>query len=135
MRRYLPAGQSPDTARRGFIAGLGRAGVALGLGPAATMLRAQGTHATPPRELRGTEFDLEIAQTPVNITGQARIATAVNGQVPAPTLYWREGDTVTLRVTNRLPVTTSIHWHGLILPADMGGVAREVPATAAGAGR
>jgi FtsP/CotA-like multicopper oxidase with cupredoxin domain len=37
-------------------------------------------------------------------------------------LYWKEGDTVTIRVTNRLGVPTSIHWHGLILPADMDGV-------------
>jgi FtsP/CotA-like multicopper oxidase with cupredoxin domain len=37
-------------------------------------------------------------------------------------LYWREGDTVTIRVTNRLTVPTSIHWHGILLPANMDGV-------------
>jgi CopA family copper-resistance protein len=72
--------------------------------------------------LRGTEFDLEIGPAGVNYTGAQRIATAVNGTVPAPTLFWREGDTVTLRVTNRLPVDSSIHWHGILLPADMDGV-------------
>jgi CopA family copper-resistance protein len=72
--------------------------------------------------LRGTEFDLEIAPTSVNFTGSPQVATAVNGQVPAPALYWREGDTVTLRVTNRLPMTSSIHWHGILVPAEMDGV-------------
>jgi CopA family copper-resistance protein len=42
--------------------------------------------------------------------------------VPAPTLRWREGDQVTLRVSNALADDTSIHWHGLILPTDMDGV-------------
>lgn len=50
------------------------------------------------------------------------MATTVNGQIPAPTLRWREGDTVTLRVTNRLPVASSIHWHGILVPAEMDGV-------------
>ena len=51
-----------------------------------------------------------------------RRATVVNGQLPAPLLRWRQGDTVTLRVRNTLPVRSSIHWHGIILPADMDGV-------------
>jgi CopA family copper-resistance protein len=63
-----------------------------------------------------------VGELPVNFTGKSRIATAVNGQVPAPLLRWRQGDTVTIRVTNRLSVPTSIHWHGLIVPADMDGV-------------
>lgn len=46
----------------------------------------------------------------------------MNGSVPAPTLHWREGDTVTLRVTNTLREDTSIHWHGILLPANMDGV-------------
>src|SRR5262249_58111091 len=39
-----------------------------------------------------------------------------------PLLRWREGDVVTLRLHNRLREPTSIHWHGLIVPADMDGV-------------
>ena len=77
---------------------------------------------TQPQALHGTEFHLEIAPLPVNITGKPAIATAINGQVPAPTLYWREGDTVTLHVTNRLPDYSSVHWHGILLPANMDGV-------------
>jgi CopA family copper-resistance protein len=73
-------------------------------------------------ELSGTEFDLEIAAREVNFTGAPRAATVMNGQLPGPLLRWREGDSVTLRVTNRLSVPSSIHWHGMIVPADMDGV-------------
>lgn len=72
--------------------------------------------------LRGTEFDLVIAENPVNFTGSVRMATTINGSIPGPTLHWREGDTVTIRVTNRLREATSIHWHGIILPFQMDGV-------------
>lgn len=72
--------------------------------------------------LSGTEFNLEIGALAVNFTGQPGMATTVNGRLPAPLLRWREGDTVTLRVSNRLSAPSSIHWHGIILPADMDGV-------------
>jgi FtsP/CotA-like multicopper oxidase with cupredoxin domain len=72
--------------------------------------------------LSGTEFSLEVGALPVNLTGQPGIATVVNGRLPAPLLRWREGDRITLRVSNRLSAPTSIHWHGMIVPADMDGV-------------
>ena len=72
--------------------------------------------------LSGTEFNLEIGTLAVNFTGQPGIATVVNGRLPAPLLRWREGDAVTLRVSNRLSAPSSIHWHGVIVPADMDGV-------------
>jgi CopA family copper-resistance protein len=72
--------------------------------------------------LSGTEFNLEIGALAVNLTGQPGLATAVNGRLPAPLLRWREGDTITLRVSNRLSAPSSIHWHGMIVPADMDGV-------------
>ena len=104
--------------RRRFIQGL--AGGALLLGAHRNV--SWGAGSAEPAVLTGPEFDLTIGETPVNYTGHARMATAVNSQVPAPLLRMRQGDTVTVRVRNRLPVTTSIHWHGFILPADMDGV-------------
>jgi CopA family copper-resistance protein len=101
--------------RRRFVQGLGGGVLLLGGGP-----WSRGAAAA--RELVGPNFDLTIDELPVNFTGAARRAIAVNGQVPAPLLRMRQGDVVTIRVTNRLRETTSIHWHGFILPADMDGV-------------
>jgi len=69
-----------------------------------------------------TEYDLDVRSVEVNFTGNRRTAVAVNGQVPGPLLVWPEGETITVRVTNHLTVPTSIHWHGVIVPADMDGV-------------
>lgn len=88
-------------------------------------MRSAGFAAANPAgaaALTGTEFDLTIDELPVNFTGKRRTATAVNGRVPGPLLRWKEGDTVTIRVTNRLKAPTSIHWHGMIVPARMDGV-------------
>jgi len=111
--------------RRRFVQGLAAGGVLLGASPWFNVAEARASVPTRTGSapvLTGTEFDLTIAQTPVNFTGRTRTATTINGSIPAPTLRWREGDTVTLRVTNRLPVDTSIHWHGIILPYQMDGV-------------
>ena len=75
-----------------------------------------------PQVLSGSRFDLAYSPTPVNFTGKDRFATAINGSVPAPVLRWKEGDTVTLNVTNNLAEDTSIHWHGIILPSSQDGV-------------
>ena len=117
MRMLAPWRALPRIGRRRFVQGL--AGGTLLLGAGALFGRAQ---SASPTVLSGSQFDLSIDELAVNYTGAARIATAVNAQVPAPLLRWREGDVVTLRVTNRLPVRSSIHWHGIILPADMDGV-------------
>jgi CopA family copper-resistance protein len=105
--------------RRRFMLGAAAAGAISGI--PCLPRRALAAPSRAP-VLSGTEFQLEIGPTPINITGQPRIATAVNGQVPAPILRWREGDTVTLAVSNRLSVPTSIHWHGIRAPSPMDGV-------------
>ena len=39
-----------------------------------------------------------------------------NGQIPGPRLHIRQGDRVRINVRNRLPESTTVHWHGMILP-------------------
>ncbi|MBL4909738.1 MAG: copper resistance system multicopper oxidase [Alteromonadaceae bacterium] len=73
-------------------------------------------------ELSGTVFDLEVAPMPVNFTGLKSTATMVNGLLPGPIIRLTEGDTVTIRVTNKLAEMTTIHWHGIILDSEMDGV-------------
>ena len=109
------------TSRRTFVKGLAAGGILGGFG----LWRTPVWAVTSPglqSVLTGNEFDLFICETPVNITGSPRTAMTINGSLPGPLLRWREGETVTLRVKNRLDQDTSIHWHGIILPANMDGV-------------
>jgi FtsP/CotA-like multicopper oxidase with cupredoxin domain len=46
-----------------------------------------------------------------------------NGHVPGPTIEAVEGDRIRIYVTNNLPEATSVHWHGMLLPNGMDGVA------------
>ena len=121
MNSFFPP--PADLSRRRFVQGLALGGTVAGLG----LLRpghawAQAAHTGQPPLLSGTDFALEIGETPVNYTGAPRIATTVNNSLPGPILRWKQGTSVTLRVSNRLRVPTSIHWHGILLPFQMDGV-------------
>ncbi|MEW8067869.1 MAG: copper resistance system multicopper oxidase [Candidatus Thiodiazotropha endolucinida] len=107
--------------RRRFVKGLALGGAFTGLGFGGPVFAA-AMKQPGSQTLRGIEFDLTLAEQGVNFTGAPRVATTVNGSLPAPLLRWRVGDTVTLRVTNLLPEISSIHWHGIILPSAMDGV-------------
>ena len=104
--------------RRRFVTGLAAAGAVVALGRPTALSQAN----PGPAVLSGDRFDLAIGPLSFNVTGRPRVATAINGSVPAPTLRWREGDTVTLNVTNQLAEDSSIHWHGILLPSEMDGV-------------
>ncbi|TAH40997.1 MAG: copper resistance system multicopper oxidase [Gammaproteobacteria bacterium] len=117
----------PMPSRRRFVQGLVAAGAATQLGLLPSLGWALKSPDTPIL-LSGTEFDLAIGESLVNFSGRARTAVTVNGSLPAPLLRWREGTTVNVRVSNALPKgsvfghETSIHWHGILLPANMDGV-------------
>lgn len=116
-----------EVSRRQFVQGLLVGGTALGLGLRSEASWALGT-AGYPGVLAGTDFALTIGETALNFTGRNRPAITVNGSLPAPILRWKEGTTVNLRVSNALPrgsihgADTSIHWHGILVPANMDGV-------------
>jgi FtsP/CotA-like multicopper oxidase with cupredoxin domain len=112
-----PASVSRRRFVKGLIAGSAIAGLELWRWPALAQ-----TVRVKPALLSGSHFDLAIEEVPVSFTGRPAIATATNGSVPGPLLRWREGDTVTISVANRLKAPTSIHWHGIRSPADMDGV-------------
>jgi CopA family copper-resistance protein len=113
--------------RRRFVQGLAAGGAVAGLGlwPKPTWALKSAGQA---EILAGTRFDLAIGETPVDFTGRTRTAITVNDSLPAPVLRWREGDTVDVFVSNRLPAGSlhgsqaSLHWHGIVLPASMDGV-------------
>src|SRR6266542_906478 len=66
-------------------------------------------------DLEAREVDWAIAP------GATFKAWGFNGQVPGPTIEGRVGDVLEVRFTNRLPEATTIHWHGLRVPAPMDG--------------
>ncbi|MFV1982669.1 MAG: copper resistance system multicopper oxidase [Thiohalomonadales bacterium] len=110
--------------RRKFVQGIAAGGALMGLGLSVNAQSNESMKRSFSRSniLNGSRFDLTYSPTKVNFTGAERFATAINGSVPAPVLRWKEGDTVTLNVTNNLAHDTSIHWHGIILPSSQDGV-------------
>lgn len=82
-----------NLSRRRFVQGLAAGGV---LAWAPGWLHARGRDNPSIRTgsapiLSGREVDLVIEEMPVNFTGAIRIATTINGSIPAPTLRFREG--------------------------------------------
>src|SRR5690606_20771215 len=61
-------------------------------------------------------YNLTVSDTTVNYTGKKMSALATNGQIPAPTLRFTEGDTAVIYVHNRTKNTVSFHFHGILLP-------------------
>ena len=107
--------------RRSFLsqtAALGATAFAWSL--IAPWARAAGAKGISP--LSGASFDLAIGGSSVAVDNRVRSAVLVNNQFPGPLLRWREGDEVTINVANHLDEDTSIHWHGILLPAGMDGV-------------
>nr|WP_228136162.1 multicopper oxidase domain-containing protein [Acinetobacter brisouii] len=69
------------------------------------------------------EYHLNISEQTINVTGKPVKKLTVNGQFPAPTLTFEEGDDAVIYVHNQLKKqSTALHWHGILLPAVMDGV-------------
>lgn len=108
--------------RRQILAGAaGGAGIA-GLYGAAGWASPASDGNTGLAALSGSTFNLAVSEFPISVNGRRTRAIGVNGSVPAPLLRMREGDDITINVTNQLKADTSIHWHGILLPFQMDGV-------------
>jgi FtsP/CotA-like multicopper oxidase with cupredoxin domain len=83
-----------------------------------------GAQLLQPRVVNGVKvFELTAAQVQWEVEpGVNRTAFAYNGHVPAPTIRVNEGDRVRVILKNQLPESTSIHFHGLMIPNAMDGV-------------
>ena len=62
--------------------------MSMGMGMGSSLSMASSSERVRPTILKGKEVDLNIAYAPVNFTGKHRMATAINGSVPGPTLRW-----------------------------------------------
>jgi len=111
--------------RRKFLSGAGIVAGSAMIAPAWAGAEFKSDYNPAAKEtqiLTGNEFDLYVRKMPVVIDGRNTTATLINDSLPAPTLKMKEGETVTIRVHNEMEETTSIHWHGLIVPYEMDGV-------------
>ena len=94
-------------------------------------LKAQYTTMTMPQALSGTTFNLNIHEsTKQLVSGNQTITGAINNETFwGPTLFINKGDLVHMNVTNNLNESTTVHWHGMHLPAVMdGGPHQVIPA-------
>ena len=114
--------------RRRFLAGSSAlAGVTLlpsfahSAGQSRAAINSDTNNHTVP-VLTGPEFDLYITKQPVVVNGKQRMAMLINDSLPGPTLHMQEGDNIVIRVHNQMDESTSIHWHGFLLPFEMDGV-------------
>ena len=67
-------------------------------------------------------IDLYLDNRDLLVGGSPVRAIAINGSIPGPVIRMQEGKEALIRVHNRLPESTSIHWHGILLPFNMDGV-------------
>ncbi|MBH5321635.1 copper resistance system multicopper oxidase [Aurantiacibacter sediminis] len=113
---------SPALSRRTLLKGTG----ALAAAGLAIPAWARGQSLSHARngfgEVSGESIDLTIDNHHFTTGGRSGHAIAVNGSVPGPLIRLREGQDVTLNVTNNLDEDSSIHWHGLLLPFQFDGV-------------
>ncbi len=78
--------------------------------------------ALAPLRAGAATYDISIDPITIEHDGTSKRAIGYNGRTPGPVLRLREGEDAVIRVTNNLTESSSIHWHGLILPADQDGV-------------
>ncbi|PZU64006.1 copper resistance system multicopper oxidase [Sphingobium sp.] len=108
------------TDRRGLLRGAVLAGGGLA---GSALLPAWAQSGTPGMSaLSGENITLTIARQMIPIDGRESHAIGVNGTVPAPLLRLREGQKLRVIVRNELDEQSSIHWHGMLVPAAMDGV-------------
>ncbi len=109
-------------ARRKFLGFVG------GLSVALTLEQLFSASATDNNSLNSENgnypevINLQVAETDILIGDRLGTAYTVNHSLPGPTIRLKEGQKATIKVTNNLKIDTSIHWHGIILPANMDGV-------------
>ncbi|HAJ77091.1 MAG TPA: hypothetical protein DCM64_11635 [Gammaproteobacteria bacterium] len=116
--------------RRHFlqVAGIGTSGLLL---PAMTLAQGSANGGNPlkiPEHIRGssqggkTHFNLQVQQgTSRFIAGLTTPTVGVNGDFLGPTLRFSNGDDIAMQVQNLLDEPTTVHWHGLHVPAAADG--------------
>ncbi len=109
--------------------GGGGSGAMMGPPPAPGTALAQGSPLRPLSLLANANpaaglFSASLAAAPASVAlleGRSTALWLYNGLFPGPLVDVREGDRVRIALENRLPIDTTVHWHGLPVPADQDG--------------
>ncbi|WP_408872197.1 copper resistance system multicopper oxidase [Gluconobacter roseus] len=107
--------------RRRFVTGLGAGGLLATLPRTSQASSAKASSGLIP-PMPSDRWHLTIGHTRISLDGKTMHAPTAGGTVPGPILRWKQGDTVSISVTNTLDEPTSIHWHGIRTPSNMDGV-------------
>ena len=91
-------------------------------GPALVAALAAVGIAVSPMPTRADTYNLSVDPVTIDTGTFTRDGVGFNGASPGPVLRFKEGEDVTINVTNNLDEMTSVHWHGLILPFEQDGV-------------
>ena len=123
-----------DSDRRRLLRAMGATGVLAGFnallpayarnGLAAGAARYLDTAAAqvPGGAARDVVMDVHVRREMIDIAGGRASAITLNHTTPGPIVELWEGQNAHLRVHNHLDESTSIHWHGILLPFQMDGV-------------
>ncbi|MDE7539501.1 copper resistance system multicopper oxidase [Gluconobacter sphaericus] len=107
--------------RRRFVTGIGAGGLLVSLPRSSHAFSSKASSGIIP-PMPSDRWDLKIGHTRISLDGKTIHAPTAGGTVPGPILRWKQGDTVSINVTNTLNEPTSIHWHGIRTPSNMDGV-------------
>lgn len=107
--------------RRRFVTGIGAGGLLAALPRTSYAFSSKASSGIIP-PMPSNRWGLNIGHTRISLDGKTMHAPTAGGTVPGPILRWKQGDTVSINVTNTLNEPTSIHWHGIRTPANMDGV-------------
>ena len=115
--------ENKSITRRRFLQYAGTFGIMAGFaGIAPTYALQQNVIKTNKDSDAIHEINLLIRKETIDIGGRDGTAITLNGSVPGPIVHLKEGKDAVIHVTNELDEDTSIHWHGILLPAEMDGV-------------
>ncbi|WP_353250914.1 copper resistance system multicopper oxidase [Salinisphaera sp. T31B1] len=122
---------SHDSDRRRLLRAMGATGLLAGFNallPAYARSSIGGSHLNaaaaqvPGGKPRDVVMDFHVRRETIDIAGGRASAITLNHLTPGPILELWEGKNAHLRVHNHLDESTSIHWHGILLPFQMDGV-------------
>lgn len=125
IRENQPTWVPRKWSRRAFVRAMAAAGAGAWALPTARAGTGQVRRAGVPTELVATApggIDLVLERSPLLVGGRLGDAITLNGSIPGPVIRMQEGGEALIRVHNRMAESTSIHWHGILLPYTMDGV-------------